>query len=93
MPNNREDIIFEKPSVWPGILIAYDSDTEEFSVRSSDTLCGYLVPRGDLVGDYRNFGEVVNQIMSGCDIPVMLLLDASAATEINRIWEMNIILF
>jgi len=78
---------------WPGILIGYNEDAEKFSVASANTQCGYFVPRGDVVGDYRNFGEVVAEIMSGCERPVMLLIDEAARKEIDLIWEANIVLF
>lgn len=80
-------------SRWPAILIGYNKATEQFSVASAETQCGYFVPRNALVGDFRNFGEVLNEIMHGCDQPVMLLIDKSAQVEINCIWEANIVLF
>ena len=86
------DIIFVNPA-WPGILIAYNEDTEKFSVASANTQCGYFVPRGELVGDYRNFGEVVSQILFGADDTLMILIDESARKEIDVIWEANIRLF
>ena len=80
-------------SRWPGILIGYNKDTEKFSVASAETQCGYFVPRANLVGDFRNFDEVLNEIMYGCNQPVLLLVDMSAYVEINVIWEANIVLF
>ena len=78
---------------WPGVTISYDEKADRFSVISSETLCGYFVPRGDVVGDYRNFGEVMTEILNGCDQFVMVILDEAAQNEINFIWEMNIQLF
>jgi len=89
---NNNDVIFVDHT-WPGILLGYNEDTEKFSVASADTQCGYFVPRGDLVGNYRNFDEVVAEIMSGCEQPIMLLTDVSAAAEIDLIWNSNIELF
>lgn len=98
------DVIFEDRT-WPGILIGYNEDTEQFSVASAQTQCGYFVRRADLVGDYRNFGEVVAKILPASDevlpqimpdpeFPVyMVLFDESARKEINKIWEANIQLF
>ena len=79
----------------PGILIAYDTNSDRFSVAFTDTQCGYFVPRGDVVGDYRSFGEVVDEILSGCEKETHyeLLIDHSAAKEIDIIWEANIVLF
>ena len=90
--DNNNDIIFVDHR-WPGVLIAYNEDTKKFSIASADTQCGYFVPRGDLVGDFRNFGEVVDQILSGTEQPLMVLIDETARKEINLIWEANIILF
>ena len=97
------EVVFEDRT-WPGILIGYNQDTEQFSVASAQTQCGYFVRRADLVGDYRNFGEVVAKIMPTPDevltqiLPVeypafMLLIDECAREEINKIWEANIQLF
>ena len=88
----KTDIIFVN-GTWPGILLAYNEDTEKFSVTSSNTMCGYFVPRTDVVGDYRNFGEVVREILFGADDALMVLIDESARKEINTIWEANISLF
>lgn len=78
---------------FPGVLISYDKDSSRFSVKSAETQCGYFVPRGDLVGDYRNFGEVLNQILDGCDQFVITVLDEAANSEIDLIWNTNIVLF
>lgn len=100
----NNDCIFED-CTWPGLLIGYNEDTAEFSVASAYTQCGYFVRRADLVGDYRNFGEVVAKILPTSDevfsqsmpdpeSPVyMVLFDESARKEINKIWEANIQLF
>lgn len=85
--------VSHEDSRWPGILIGYNKETDEFSVASAETQCGYFVPRGELVGDFRNFGEVLNEIMHGCKEPVMVLIDESAQKEINLIWNANIVLF
>lgn len=74
-------------------FISYDEKNSRFSVQSLETQCGYFVPRGDLVGDYRNFGEVLNQILDGCDQFVIVNLDEAAKSEIDLIWNANIILF
>ena len=86
------DIIFVNRT-WPGVMVAYNEDTEKFSVASANTQCGYFVPRGEVVGDYRNFGEVVSEILFGADDALMVLIDESARKEINIIWEANIRLF
>lgn len=78
---------------FPGVLISYDKDSNRFSVKSAETQCGYFVPRNDLVGDYRNFGEVLNQILDGCDQLVITILDEAANSEIDLIWNANIVLF
>lgn len=94
MDSNMEntDVIFEDRT-WPGILLGYNEDTEKFSVASTNTQCGYFVPRADLVGDYRNFGEVVTKIMPDSEGPFMVLIDESARKEIDAIWNANITLF
>ena len=74
-------------------FISYDEKNSRFSDQSLETQCGYFVPRGDLIGDYRNFGEVLNQILYGCDQFVIVDLDEAANSEVNLIWEANIILF
>jgi len=86
-------VSYEDSTLRPGILLGYNAYTEKFSVACTETQCGYFVPRGELVGDFRNFGEVVNEIMHGCEEPVMLLIDESAQKEINVIWNANIVLF
>lgn len=86
------DVVFVDRT-WPGILLAYNEDTEKFSVASANTMCGYFVPRTDVVGDYRNFGEVVREILFGADDALMVLIDESARKEIDIIWEANIRLF
>ena len=83
----------ENRTLWPGILLGYNADTEKFSVACAETQCGYFVPRGELVGDFRNHGEVLSEIMHGCKEHVRLLIDESAQKEINSIWEANIVLF
>lgn len=90
MENN--DVVFVDRT-WPGLLIGYNEDTEKFSVASANTQCGYFVARADLVGDYRNFGEVVAKILPDSHDPFMVLIDESARKEINSIWEANVQLF
>jgi hypothetical protein len=89
------DAVLEYPEP-SDIVIAYDSDNERFSVTSADTQCGYFVPRGDVVGNYRNSGEVIAEIMSGyelMDYELLVDVEPSAENEINLIWEANVVLF
>ena len=89
----EDNVVAFADRTWPGILIGYNEDTEQFSVASANTQCGYFVRRADLVGDYRNFGEVVTKIMPPSQDPFMVLIDESARKEIDKIWEANVQLF
>ena len=53
---------------WPVMRVSYDDNNNQFVVKSLETLCGYFVPRGDLVDSiHRNSGSVLSQILEGCE--------------------------
>ena len=85
--------VVNNPKRWPVLIIGFNPKTDLFSVESVETHCGYFVDRGDLVGDYRNYGEVLTQILAGCEKPVLVFVDEVAGKEIDVIWNANIILF
>lgn len=82
-------LTFQKPH----LIVRYHEKSTMFSVESAETHCGYFVPRGDLVGDFRYFCEIVNQLLLGCEQNADVDFDPPAYFEIELIREANIVLF
>lgn len=81
------------PSERPTLRVSYNNTNDTFRIISTDDSHMDFVPRTELVGDFRNFGEVMGQLLSKFDTAQVVSVSGSAKTEINLIWESNIVLF
>ena len=55
------------PSERPTLRVSYNNTNDTFRIISTDDSQTYFVPRTELVGDFRNFGEVMGQLLSKFD--------------------------
>lgn len=78
------------------VVVSYDNSLDRFYVTYVETNTGYMVNRGDLVGeDFKYTDSIIAHILSGCDTDVELdvFFTPTAENEVHMIWMANCDIF